>query len=118
MPDQVAIDYDAGMTEGERLVLSCIPYGRKFARSVATLAEMTGIEHRQVEKTVRRLITQHNVCIGSSSGRPFGYYLITAPEEIDKVYTSLRRRGLQVLMRAAKLKKISLEEVFGQGRII
>jgi len=72
----------------------------------------------ELRERVRHLIIEHGFCIGSSTGgknKLPGYYLITEEEEIESVYNSLRRRGIKILQRAAKLKKISLEEVFGQG---
>jgi len=117
--DQLALNYDgpSRMTNEESLVFSLILRGRQNARSVDLLAELTGIQRRHVEKIVRRLIAEHNMFIGSSCGRPSGYYLITDAAEIDQVYESLRHRGIQILMRAAKLKKLSLSEVFGQERM-
>ena len=116
---QLAINFDGpqGLANEERLVLSLLIRGRQNARNVDILAEMTGIHRRHIEKIVKRLIEDRGVCIGSSSGRPSGYYIIENPEEVEEVYKSLRHRGIEILKRAAKLKKISVEEVFGQGRM-
>jgi len=106
------------MTEEESLVFSLLLRGRQNARGADLLAELTGIHRRHVEKLVRRLIDTHDVFIGSSCGKPCGYYLIADPAEIEEVYASLRHRGIEVLRRAAKLKKLSLSEVFGQGNLL
>lgn len=118
--DQTRINFDSPqeLTKEESLVLSLIQPGRGNARQVNAIAEATGIHWRIVQKIVRRLIDDHGVCIGSTSGVPAGYYLITDPAEIENVYHSLRHRGIQILMRAGKLKKISVSEVFGQGKLL
>jgi len=118
---------DTGQTQGsaptgdlspdEISVLRLIQPGRANAISKDSIAAATGIHWRTVQEIIEHLIHVHDCNIGSSSGRPFGYYLITDPEEIEEVYNSLRRRGIKILCRAAKLKKISVEEVFGQGRM-
>lgn len=108
------------LTHEERHILSLLQRGRDNALSVPFLASMTGISQVQLRATVRHLITHHGYCIGSSTGgtnKPPGYYFITEENEIETVYNSLRRRGIKILVRAARLKKISIVEVFGQGEI-
>lgn len=121
MTGQIQIDFDspgAGeLTSEELTVLSLLGRGRRNARSVRYLASMAAVPEVRLREVVRQLIDEHGVCIGSSTGSPPGYYLIESPEEIDAVYRSLRHRGISILMRAARLKKISLVEVFGQGEL-
>ena len=106
---------EGDLTREEQAVLRLLRQGRENARSVRFLAEMVGVSEVRLREIVRHLIEVHGYCIGSRTGRPPGYYLITEPEEIEEVYRSLRHRGISILMRAAKLKKISVEEVFKQG---
>lgn len=128
MSDQLPIDYNAilrraeagaisQLTDREEAVLSLLPRGRENTISKDAIAAATGIHWREVQSIIEHLVNVHGYFIGSTSGKPHGYYMIEAEKEIEEVYNSLRRRGLKVLMRAAKLKKISVEEVFNQGRI-
>ena len=113
MTEQIQMDFD--LIKEERDVLRLLRRGRENARSVRFLAEMVGVSEVRLREIVRHLIEHHGYCIGSRTGRPPGYYLITEPDEIEEVYRSLRHRGISILTRAARLKKISLEEVFKQG---
>ncbi len=105
------------LTYEEQLLLGLLKPGKENANSVKWLAGMLKMEEVTLRERIRHLIMEHGVCIGSSTSKCPGYYLITQPEELDKNYVSLRRRGIKILMRAAELKRISLEEVFQQGRM-
>jgi hypothetical protein len=120
MTDQIQIDFDgeAGeLTREELHILRLLEPGRKAARSVRYLASMVGVPETRLRELVRHLIDDHGACIGSRTGSPPGYYVIEDPDEIEEVYRSLRHRGISILMRAARLKKTSLAEVFGQGEL-
>ena len=101
----------------EERIISLLKEGKENARCVKTLAGLVGVSEVKLREIVRHLIDEHGYCIGSRTGEPAGYYIITEPGEIDEVYRSLRHRGISILVRASKLKRISLEEVFGQGTI-
>ncbi|MBI5167766.1 MAG: hypothetical protein HY998_08570 [candidate division NC10 bacterium] len=105
------------MASEEIRVVSLLREGKENARGVHWLAEMVGVSDVKLRETVRHLIGEHGYCIGSRTGEPAGYYLITDESEINEVYRSLRHRGISILVRASKLKRISLEEVFGQGTL-
>ena len=102
----------------EQRIVSLLQEGKENARGVHWLASMVGVSDVKLREIVRHLIDEHGYCIGSRTGEPAGYYIIKEPEEIDEVYRSLRHRGISILVRASKLKRISLEEVFGQGELI
>jgi len=106
---------DISLTFEESLLLGFLRQGRQNAQGVKFLASMMKTSEVDLRDRVRHLIMEHGVCIGSNTSKNPGYYLITEEDEIDCVYQSLRRRGIKILMRAAKLRRISLEEVFGQG---
>lgn len=97
------------------MIISFLRNGKKNAQSVRFLSSMLKMEEVTLRVKIRHLIMDHKICIGSNTGKYPGYYLITEEDEIDCVYQSLRRRGIRILMRAAKLRRISLEEVFHQG---
>ena len=99
----------------EQRVVSLLKEGKENAVCVKTLAGLVGVSDVKLREIVRHLIDEHGYCIGSRTGEPAGYYLITEESEINEVYRSLRHRGISILVRASKLKRISLEEVFGQG---
>jgi hypothetical protein len=103
------------LTYEEQLLLALLKPGMENAGSVKYLAGILKLEEVTLRERIRHLIMEHGVCIGSNTNKCPGYYLILSPEELDKNYVSLRRRGIKILMRAAELKKISLEEVFHQG---
>jgi hypothetical protein len=119
MSEQVQIDFEGveaeELTQEETQILSLLQRGRNNALSVRHLAECVGVTEVRLREMVRHLIDVHGACIGSSTSKPPGYFLIESPLEIDAVYKSLRHRGIEILRRAANLKKISIEEVFNQG---
>ena len=78
------------------------------------IAEITKIDYDRVRQTIAHLINHHGYLIASSSK---GYYVPQTAEEIFEATKSLRHRGIMILMRAAKLSKVSLEEIFHQGRM-
>lgn len=105
------------LTYEEQLLLAMLKPGKDNASGVKFLASMMKLSEYELREKVRHLIMVHKVCIGSNTSKCPGYYFITEPEELDKNYVSLRRRGIKILMRAAELKKISLDEVFNQARM-
>lgn len=120
MPEQLDIfqaiaNRQQAIEPEEQRIVSLLQEGKENARGVHWLAAMVGVSDVKLREIVRHLINEHGYCIGSRTGEPAGYYIITEPEEIDEVYRSLRHRGISILVRASKLKRISLEEVFGQG---
>ncbi len=117
MLENAQIGFDFTLSAEEAAVLCKIHIGRDQARQVTLISRETGIHWRRVQQTVKHLIEDHGHCIGTGTKEPFGYYLITEPSEIEAVYLSLRHRAISTLHRAARLKKISVVEVFGQGEL-
>ncbi|MDA2916473.1 hypothetical protein MYX64_06490 [Nitrospinae bacterium AH_259_B05_G02_I21] len=74
------------------------------------LAEIHDMSDRLVRKHLKCLIEHHGCPIGSRTGKPAGYYLITDPEGREEVYLAWRKRGISILARAAKLRGIPLAE--------
>lgn len=91
--------------------------GHGQAVSVRGLSLILGTSERATRGIIQGLINVHGLPIGSSVNPPAGYYWITDPEELEATCRSLRHRGIAILVRAAKLKKASLEAVFGQARM-
>lgn len=101
----------------EKAVYHCLNHGRKKAVSVQSIAEATNFNDVAIREIIRHLIMKHNVPIASITSFPNGFYLIDTPEEVEVTTKSLRNRGIKILQRAAKLQKLSLEQVFDQGKL-
>lgn len=101
----------------ERAIYRCLSHGRRRAVSVQSIVQATNLNDVAVRETIRHLIMQHNIPIASVTSFPNGFYIIDTPEEVQVTTKSLRNRGIKILQRAAKLQKISLEQVFDQGKL-
>jgi len=113
--EQLALDFE--LTKEEWAVLSLLRKGRARARSVRELVEATGMGDVHVRQTVRRLIMERGMLIGSAVSDPPGYYIPETPDEVFTATKSLRHRGIMILMRAARLQKSSVDLVFNQARL-
>ena len=91
--------------------------GKDSAIKADTIAWQTGLPEVKVREIVSRLVRVRGKLIGSSTGNPPGFYVITDAEELKKHIGSLRHRGIMCLVRAAALSKTSIEEIFKQGII-
>jgi len=102
----------------DRAVLRLIK-GRPRHRAIsnAEIVAATGIPERIVRRIVADLIIDHHKPIGSATGGPAGYYWIDDPDEAEKNYLRLRKRGLKILIRAAVLKGIGRDELADQLRL-
>ncbi len=118
MPDQLNI-FQRDLSDEEYRVWEIIErhQGRENAIKVDALAWQTGIEGVRIREIVSHLVKEHGKLIGSSTGNPPGFYIISDKTELEKQIRSLRHRGIMCLVRAAALSKTSLEEIFKQGRL-
>ena len=91
--------------------------GRNNAISVKALAAETGMGSVEIRQTVRDLIMEHGILIGSAVGNPPGYFIPETAEEATTATRSLLHRGIMILARVARMRKSSLELVFNQGRL-
>lgn len=112
--DQLASGQATDMTHAELAILRLIQRGKANAIKVAVLEAATGLQGVEVRETIRHLIMEHGVLIASCT---HGFFIAETAEEITEATRSLRHRGIMILMRAAKLQKISIEDVFGQARL-
>ena len=115
--DQAAFDFGLNLTDEERAVYSLLQHGRACATSVREIAGRTGIGDVKVRQTVRSLIMERGILVASATDDPPGFFIAETPDEIIDATRSLRRRGIMILVRAARLQKSSLELVFDQGRL-
>ncbi|GEM_PF-1440890 len=92
--------------------------GRANALKVRLFAELLGVEERRAQQIVKCLVEKHNILIGSAVSPPFGYYIPETAEEVDAVLAQLYHRMASMAVRIARIKRISVEEVFGQLRLL
>ncbi|HBE44256.1 MAG TPA: hypothetical protein DDW17_02075 [Deltaproteobacteria bacterium] len=114
---QMELNFSPQLNYEERRIYQLLKYGRSNAISVRQIAESTGYDDVQIRNTIRHLILDHNILIGSAVSNPPGFYIPETKEEVEQATKSLRHRGISILVRAAKLQKLTLEEIFNQGRL-
>jgi len=88
--------------------------GKDSAVTGRQIAEWTGLEYDFIRSVISHLVNDHNYLI-ASGGR--GYFVPETAEEIFEATRSLRRRGISILVRAARLQRTSLEDIFNQARM-
>ena len=89
--------------------------GRSQAVQVKEIARRSGIDDRRVREIVKQLVEDHYLPIGSTSGLPGGYYMITDAKELRQVRRSLVRRAVSILNRARVYDKAGwVKEMAGQ----
>jgi biotin operon repressor len=108
---------DARFSSEEAGIMKLLRSGRNNAISVKALAAETGMGGVEIRQTIRDLIMEHGILIGSSVGDPPGYFIPETAEEAITATRSLRHRGIMILVRAAKLQRCSVELVFNQARL-
>ncbi|MBI5075609.1 MAG: hypothetical protein HZB62_10660 [Nitrospirae bacterium] len=109
--EQLASGHATDMTHAETFILHLIQRGKANAIKVPVLEAATNLQGVEVRETIRHLIMEHGVLIASCT---HGFFIAETAEEITEATRSLRHRGIMILMRAAKLQKISIEEIFNQ----
>ena len=120
MAGQINIDFTDRkapiLTQEEHIVWSAIRdrLGRDRALLGPVIAECAGIDYVTVRAIISHLVNFHGYLIASCSR---GYYVPVTPEEIQAATKSLRHRGIMILLRAARLQKNSIEDVFGQAKL-
>lgn len=112
---QITLDFsEPRMTAEEKLVWSVIDHhhGKETAVLGPRIAELTGLHYNTVRAVIAGLINHHGKLVASCS---HGYYVPVLPEEIAEATRSLRHRAIMILLRASRLQKASLEEIFAQS---
>ena len=106
-------------SEIERRVWSVIQQHQGRAQAILSrdVEQETGLSVQEVSEAVKRLVSIHHCRIGSALNRPAGFYVIETPEEAQASTGHLRARALSMLHRASVLQRVSLDEVYGQGKL-
>lgn len=98
--------------ENRRWEILRVYRGKDNAVTGKQIAEWTELEYDFIRSVISHLVNDHHFLIASNSK---GYYVPETAEEIFEATRSLRRRGISILVRAARLQRTSVEEVFHQG---
>jgi hypothetical protein len=92
--------------------------GRDNAVSRAALIDcvngdcpLFSVSDRNIRKTIKHLITQHGIGIGSCH---WGYFMAETSEEIEEVCRYYDSYGLSSLFVSSKLRKIEMRDYLGQ----
>lgn len=104
----------AGMTNEEMEILRLIQRGKANAITGKEIERQTGIKYDDVRHVISHLCVRHEIFIASCDE---GYFIPQTPEEHIAANKSMRKRGISILVRAAKQERRSLEEVYKQARI-
>lgn len=78
--------------------------GRDQAMQIAAIRSRTGMGERNIKAAVEGLIVRHGYKIGSSRGKPAGYFLIETSEELERTCRTLRNQAMSELVRIAALR--------------
>lgn len=88
--------------------------GKDDAVKGSQIAEWTGMEYDFIRSVISHLVKSHNCLIASNSK---GYYVPETEDEVFEATRSLRSRGISILVRAARLQRTSLEDIFHQAKM-
>lgn len=91
--------------------------GRANALQVRHFAQLLGVDERRAQQIVKHLVEDHAILIGSAVTRPFGYFVPETPEEVEAVTAQLYHRIASLAVRIARIRRISVEEVYGQLKL-
>jgi hypothetical protein len=111
---QATLNFD--LTNEEAAVLGIIEKHRGKGSAILgkAIGSITGIEYDRLRAVISHLVNDHGYLIASNSK---GYYVPVTADEISEATRSLRHRAIMILVRASRLQKISLEEIFHQARM-
>ena len=104
------------LNQDEQIVLDCLSgrVGIRFAISQEDLAAQTSLSRRETQAIVKNLIEEHGVSIGSATGRPNGYFLISTIEEQTRAEAQLEHRIISTAKRLSCLRKLAPAHLLGQ----
>lgn len=88
------------MTDKELRVLGAIRLSGNNFIGAAVLADLCGMDEREVRRTVKLLVEKHNQPIIARPGEGGGYKLVTDPEELRNYKLRLMAQAFTVLRRA------------------
>lgn len=103
----------------EQAVLDCLPAGHRRAIHKRRLAELAGMDERDVREIIYDLVVFRGIPIGSST-EPYtgGYFLIVDEEDLDVATRHLKPRAKAIFRRARALEKIARERFGRQLKLV
>lgn len=107
--------FNFSVTDVDDQILAYLLPGRENAKQSKWLAAQLGISDVRVRNSIRRLIMERDLLIGSATTAPAGFFLAARQEELAEASRGLYGRALSILARSAKLRKQSLRMVFLQA---
>jgi len=90
------------MTYEEQKILDTLPEGGLNPRTYKSIAWSTNIKEREVRAIVAHLVTDHHICICTTSSG--GYFLATTYEEYNEAHRELISRIKKLSKRAKGLR--------------
>lgn len=88
--------------------------GKPCAIKGKDISDAMCIKYDAVRALIAHMVNVRHLLI-ASCGR--GYYIPVTPDEVAEATKSLRHRGISILVRAARLQRKAVEDVFNQSRI-
>lgn len=102
------------MTSAQLLSILSRHTGRGNGIAVETLANMLGVQARQVRTHVSELRLEGVAICGTPKT---GYYIASTPEELDETCQFLRHRAMHSLQLESRLRNIPMPDLLGQLHI-
>ena len=108
------------MTETDHIILGHLERHKGIDNAIAAdqLARMVGLTTRNLRRRIRALIEHHGALIGSTRKQPSGYWIIVDPDELAIASASLMNLAVSLIKRAAVIRKVAVEEIFNQMRLV
>lgn len=109
-----------GLGDDEARVLAALKLRRGRERAIVSreLAAEAGVDPRRLRTILRHLAIHHLVPVGSATGEPAGYYVITSDDERTRVRDSLLCRALRILERSRAFDRSGMADRYvGQFRL-
>lgn len=94
--------------------------GKEYAIRISELANATGLGERAIKDAVRTLRLVHMQLIGSRREPPYGYYMISTPEELQQTVHTFFSQAIEELKVVRALlgrDERKLRELLGQMEI-
>ena len=114
MSQQTALDFlvSSTMTDAEVRVWRALRTheGRDRAIKADLLAELAGMNVRNVQRAIHSLIHDHRKSIGGAMDAPAGYYVAVTREDREEAARLLSSRAKAMLATAAIIEGVTTEE--------
>ena len=119
-PAPLAVIHGDSLTREEAAVLRLLEAhkGHESAITGEAIAEALNMEKDRPRQVVRHLRERHDILIGATNTKPQGYYLSVTAEDEDLALRNMETRAMSMLKYIAKRKRLALEVVFNQAKLM